>query len=143
MDIFIERDRRTNYSTISKCFINGVFECFIIEDVDRGLRASMTLDEINKRKVKGKTAIPAGRYEVIVDRSIHFKKDLPLLLDVPGYEGIRIHPGNTAADTEGCLLPGTVRGVDMVMNSRTAFTQLFEKIKTALSKKEKIYITLA
>ena len=66
---------------------------------------------------------------------------LPLLLDVPAYEGIRIHPGNTDADTEGCLLPGKTKSADMVASSRLAFTALFEKIKAALQR-EKIFISV-
>jgi len=101
----------------------------------------MPLDEIKAGKVHGKTAIPSGTYQVAITFSNRFKKYLPLLINVPGFEGIRIHPGNTAADTEGCLLPGEFRNHNQVTNSKKAFTKLFEKLK-AVEKKEKITITI-
>lgn len=141
MEILIERTTRTSNSTIGVCMVNGIFECYTLEDMDRGLRQDMPLDEIKAKKVYAKTAIPAGRYEIVITYSSRFKKPLPLLLNVPGYEGIRIHPGNTAANTEGCILPGTEHKEDMVLNSRAAFSQLFQKIQAA-AKREKVFIEI-
>lgn len=141
MELSLIAVSKTAKSTISRLLIDLQFECFILEDVDRFLKQSMPLEEIAAKKVHGKTAIPEGRYEVIITMSNRFKRRLPLLVNVPGFEGIRIHPGNTAADTEGCLLPGTGRGLDTVTSSRTAFDGLFRKIDEAL-KTEKVFITI-
>ena len=141
MELVLVRSTKTEQSTISELYVNGAYECFILEDVDRGLTHAMPLSEIQAKKVHGKTAIPIGRYEIAITFSNRFKKYLPLLLSVPGYDGIRIHPGNTAVDTEGCLLPGDTRNPDMVLNSKKAFTALFDKLQTA-SGKEKIFIDI-
>lgn len=90
-------------------------------------------DPVRLIKVARVTAIPAGQYEVIVSRSVRFGRDLPEILSVPDFSGVRIHPGNTAEDTEGCILPGTHAGIDEVQNSRIAFDQLFERIRAAVS----------
>jgi Family of unknown function (DUF5675) len=93
---------------------------------------SYTLEDVLRLdgvKVPGATCIPAGTYEVIINFSQRFGRPMPLLLDVPGFQGIRIHSGNTAADTEGCVLVGQERGEDVVTNSRMAFAPLFSKIK--------------
>jgi len=104
-------------------------------------------DKIREEKINGITAIPRGTYDVIITMSNRFKRLLPLLLNVPNYEGIRIHPGNTSEDTKGCLLPGlslgTVNEKRAVTNSRQAFEMLFKKIQTSLNKGEKVTIKLA
>ena len=141
MELELIRISRTNISTIGELFIDGVFECFILEDRDMGLRKDMPISELITKKVKAKTAIPEGRYEVVINFSNRFKKLLPLLLDVPAYAGIRVHPGNTAADTEGCLLPGVNKATDKVTSSRVAFNALFGKMKAA-SAHEKIFIII-
>ena len=141
MELELTRTIRTARSTIGEMTINGVFECFILEDKDRGLVQTMPVSELIAKKIKAKTAIPAGRYEIVVSFSNRFKKMLPLLLNVPVYEGIRIHPGNTDEHTEGCLLPGKTKSPDFVGSSKAAFTVLFDKIKAALQK-EKIFITI-
>jgi len=141
MELKLIRKERTEESTIGELSINGVHECFVLEDKDRGLTQSMTLEEIKAGKVHGKTAIPAGRYEVAITFSNRFQKYLPLLINVPGYEGIRIHPGNKAEHTEGCLLPGKTRGINVVGESRKAFADLFAKLK-AVEKREKVFIEI-
>ena len=95
------RKIKTDKSTIGELFINGEFQCYILEDTDRGLYQDMPLQELLSKKIYGETAIPTGTYEVVISFSNRFKKYLPLLLNVPGYEGIRIHPGNYAKDTLG------------------------------------------
>lgn len=124
MKLKLVRETLTEVSTIGSLYVDGVFECYILEDKDRRL-------EEGGEKVYGRTAIPLGTYEVIVDMSNRFKRLLPLVRNVPQFSGIRIHPGNTDADTEGCLLPGTTKGADKVLNSRTAFDRLFKKIQEA------------
>ena len=141
MELELTRSVKTNKSTIGELTVNGVFECFILEDKDRGLRKDMPISELIVMKIKTRTAIPTGRYEIVVSFSDKFQKMLPLLLDVPAFAGIRIHPGNTDANTEGCLLPGKTKSPDMIGSSRVAFTALFDKIKAALQR-EKIFITI-
>ena len=141
MELELKRSVKTNKSTIGELTVNGVFECFILEDKDRGLRKDMPISELIVMKIKTRTAIPTGRYEIVVSFSDKFQKMLPLLLDVPAFAGIRIHPGNTDANTEGCLLPGKTKSPDMIGSSRVAFTALFDKIKGALQR-EKIFITV-
>ncbi|HMK20113.1 MAG TPA: DUF5675 family protein, partial [Chitinophagaceae bacterium] len=141
MELELTRSVKTNKSTIGELTVNGVFECFILEDKDRGLRKDMPISELIVMKIKTRTAIPTGRYEIVVSFSDKFQKMLPLLLDVPAFAGIRIHPGNTDANTEGCLLPGKTKSPDMIGSSRVAFTALFDKIKAALQR-EKIFITV-
>ena len=141
MELELTRSVKTNKSTIGELTVNGVFECFILEDKDRGLRKDMPISELIVMKIKTRTAIPTGRYEIVVSFSDKFQKMLPLLLDVPAFAGIRIHPGNTDANTEGCFLPGKTKSPDMIGSSRVAFTALFDKIKTALQR-EKIFITV-
>jgi hypothetical protein len=141
MELLLKRKIRTDKSTIGELFVDEVFQCFILEDKDRGLSAGMTLDELKKKKVYAQTAIPAGRYQVALTFSNRFQTYLPILLEVPAYEGIRIHSGNTSANTEGCLLPGTSYSTDFVSNSKAAFRTLFAKLK-AVEKKEKIFITI-
>lgn len=120
MKLVLDRQDYTNESTIGKLFVDGVFECYVLEDVVR-----------QGAKVFGETAIPQGTYEVIITQSPRFKRLLPLLVKVPGYEGVRIHPGNTAKDTEGCLLVGTGHQANMVTDSKTAFNKLFAKLEKA------------
>lgn len=111
--------------TIGKLYVDGVYVCDTIEDKDRYLDDSMTVSEILKRKIKGQTAIPTGHYNIEITYSPKYKRMMPLLLGVKGYSGIRIHSGNTAKDTEGCLLVGknTVKG--MVTDSRNTYQRLF------------------
>lgn len=122
----------TNY-TISRLYVNGVYECYVLEDVVRGPGI----------KVPGQTAIPAGTYNVIIDFSDHFGRDFPHILDVPMFDGIRIHSGNTDADTEGCLLLGqTWNGGDGVYNSRLAFNAFFPKLQAAINAGEEVTIEI-
>lgn len=119
--------------TIGRLFVNDVNTCFTLEDVVRP-------DGV---KVFGETAIPEGTYKVIVNYSNRFQKLMPLVLDVPGFEGIRIHPGNTAADTHGCILVGTNSTGTTITNSRKAYDPLFEQIKAAFDAGEEIWLTIS
>lgn len=132
----------TDNSTIGELFHEGKHVCYILEDVDRGLDQHQPLNFIASKKVFGKTAIPTGKYEIEITYSNRFKKPLPQLMNVPGFEGIRIHPGNAAGDTEGCLLPGTHYTTDMAQNSRVAFLPLASAIEMALDKGEKVFISI-
>jgi len=143
MDIVVRRNIKTSKSTISPFTIIGnPFSCFSLEDVDRGLSSKMPLQQIKMAKVFGKTAIPSGRYQVIINESTRFGREMPLLLNVPGFSGVRIHPGNTSADTEGCLLIGKEHATDIVTNSRLAFAEFYIILKQAIDKGEAVYITI-
>ena len=133
--------KRTGY-TISRLYINGELFCNALEDEDRGLRQDMTINEIKKRKVYGATAIPSGSYECVNTYSNRFKKNLPLLKDVPGFDGIRIHSGNTAKDTEGCILVGQNLEKGKVLNSRAWYDKLLAKMQEAWNKKDHVVIDI-
>lgn len=122
--------------TISSLFVDGAKLCDVLEDPIRDL------GEDGSGKIAGKTAIPGGRYEVILNESPKFGRILPLLLDVPFFEGIRIHRGNTAKDSHGCLLPGENRKRGQVINSGYYEKKIVELITEAQKRKEKIYITI-
>jgi len=118
--------------TIGQLLVDGEHECWTLEDIVRPTGAP---------KVYGKTAIPYGTYPLDITFSNRFQRDLPLVRNVPGFEGIRIHSGNTAENTEGCLLVGTGRTGTSVTNSRVAFNALFVKIRDAIRRGEKVTIT--
>lgn len=119
IDLLLTRKPSSAVCTLGTMKLNGVFECYTLEDPTRSI------------KVWGATAIPAGVYTVIITMSNRFKRLLPLVMNVPGFEGIRIHPGNTAADTDGCILVGNATRGDSVINSRVAFEALFAKLQEA------------
>ena len=140
-NLLLKRTTRTDKSTIGELHLNGKFFCYTLEDRDRGLKQTDSLLSIKARKLFGITAIPAGRYEVALTWSNRFKKYMPQLLNVPGYEGVRIHVGNYPEETEGCLLVGIGKGVDKIIDSRTAFTALMQQLEYAVTK-GKIFITI-
>ena len=123
---------------IGKLYIDGEYFCDTLEDKDRGLTDNMTVSEISKIKVKKETAIPTGTYKVTITYSNRFKKNMPLINDVKGFEGIRIHSGNTSNDTEGCILVGFNKVKGNVINSRDTYNKLFN----VLSKSNNITITI-
>jgi hypothetical protein len=131
MELYLKRIARKPGYTIGKLYIDDLYFCDTIEDTDRGLRQDMPLSEIKKTKVMHKTAIPAGRYRVIVNMSPSKKRLLPRLLDVPGYEGILIHRGNTENDTSGCIIVGENKVVGKVINSTHHELKLVELLKKA------------
>jgi len=137
MEIILIRQIFTESSTIGSIYINNDFICFSLEDPDRHLEK-----KTNKSKIYGNSAVPRGKYELIINYSNKFKKLLPLLLNVPYFKGIRIHPGNTPADTFGCILCGTQFAKDKVLKSRLAYIKLFSIISKAHNK-EKIFITIS
>ena len=139
---------RPTYS-ISKLYIDDVYFCDVLEDTQRGLKQTDDLQVIKSKKVYGNTAIPRGTYKITMDVvSNKFKSrawakpyggKLPRLLDVPGYEGVLIHPGNTSKDTLGCILVGKNNIVGQVTNSVNTFHTLMNKL---LAEKDDITITL-
>lgn len=142
MKIDLHRKWRKNGYSIGILSINGERVCETLEDEDRGLKAELSLATIKQLKVSGQTAIPVGTYQVVMSYSPRFKKMLPLLTGVPGYSGVRIHSGNTAKDTEGCILCGRNTAVGTVTNSRYWTNKVISRIEEAVSKKEEILITI-
>lgn len=125
--------------TIGKLYIDGCYYCDVLEDVDRGLDDSMSVDEILKKKIKGQTAIPTGTYPVKITYSPKYKKNMPLIENVKGYSGIRIHSGNTHKDTEGCVLVGKNKEVGKVLESRKTYNALYKILSET---KERIIIDI-
>ena len=124
--------------TIGRLYVNGKLFCDTLENTDRGLDQKMTLEELQKRKVYGKTAIPTGTYRVTMNRKspkfskIDYYKDfcggyMPRLLQVPGFEGVLIHRGNREDATEGCLLVGDNTSKGGLSNSKVRWEDLMEK----------------
>jgi hypothetical protein len=142
MELQLKRETFTEQSTIGTLSIEGKFECFILEDKDRGLSDTMSLEKIAGTKVYGKTCIPYGRYEIDWTMSARFKVMMPILLNVKGYSGIRIHKGNTEVDSLGCLLCGTRKKSNMVTESTLATRNLYAKIENAKKQGQRIYITI-
>ena len=99
----------------------------------------MGSEMVIRDRVYGETAIPSGKYEVCITMSSRFRCPLPLLVNVPGYEGVRIHAGNTARDTHGCLLPGKNDRVGQVSNSRATMAALQKQIEEAIYQNSKVY----
>ncbi len=136
MKITVTRNRFTDISTIGDMEIDGEFECVVLEDKDRRL-------EDGGEKIKGSTAISRGIYKVTIDKSVRFGKFMPHIIDVPGFEGIRIHSGNSAADTSGCLLTGMdIAGPDAVSRSRMAYEAFFKKLQVAIDEDEEVTIEI-
>jgi hypothetical protein len=138
MMLQLVRDPSNQFCTFGRLSVDGQFECFTLEDVVREVPGQ----PVEQWKIPEQTAIPSGTYNVIVNMSQHFQKPLPLLLNVAGFDGVRIHSGNTAADTEGCILLGQSEGPAAVLNSRVAFDALFPKIQAALARGETVQIRI-
>lgn len=130
MELELKRTKKGKDYTAGQLSINNQFFCWTLEDLERD------------KKIPGETAIPKGRYEIVLNMSNRFKTYMPLLLNVPGFEGIRIHTGNTKADTEGCILVCNEDSRDgFGGDSRTAFKNLMTQLRK-VEKKEKIWITV-
>lgn len=131
MKLVLRRDRFTEKSTTGKLYVDDVFQCYTLED------------RVREAKIAGKTAIPEGTYTVVINRSPRFGVDMPLLMNVPNFTGIRIHSGNHAGHTDGCILVGKIRLPDFIRSSRVAYYALFHKIKTALDRRQSVTIEVA
>lgn len=152
MELLLYRIARRDTYTIGHLYIDGKYFCDTIEDKDRGLSQNMQPSVIRAMKRKGVTAIPTGRYRVTLEvkspkfSAKKYEKNygfcdgyLPRLINVPGFDGVLIHIGNTARDTEGCLLVGKNTKVGKVLESRAVFVKLYEELKKA---NNSIYITI-
>jgi hypothetical protein len=123
------RDTFTDNTTIGKLYVNGEYFCETLEDKDRGLHQDLPTEENTRLKVYGETCIPYGKYKVIVTPSVRLKRTLPLLVNVEGFQGIRIHKGNSKKDTLGCIILGTTRGVDAVYQSTIQEERIVKLLK--------------
>lgn len=121
MKLELDRVQKDADVTIGSLQVDGDWECWTLEDPIRA-------DGV---KIYGETAIPAGLYTVDITQSPRFGRMLPLLLDVKNFSGVRIHPGNTTSDTEGCILVGMDRHGKSIGRSRLAFDALFRKLEAA------------
>lgn len=141
MLISIVRTDLTDEYTIGRMMIDGVFECFTLEDKVREDDRPYA-----QWKIKNETAIPRQRYRVVITESIRFKRDMPLLIGnkefADNWSGVRIHAGNTAKDTSGCILVGKRVGDGCLEQSRVAYTALFDKIDYAISHSETVYLEI-
>ena len=154
MNITVKRIAKRASYTIGKMYIDGKYFCDTCEDTDRGLTQYMSLAEIKRKKIYSRTAIPTGTYNVTMNvvsprfsKRDFYKKNcdggrVPRLLNVPGFDGVLIHVGNSAADSNGCLLVGKNSQVGKVLNSTNTFLALYKKLKEASLKGEKITITI-
>lgn len=142
MEIVLDRVYKKENYTIGKMFIDGIYFCDTLEDKDRGLYGFMSEAELKKKKVYGKTAIPTGTYTVKMTYSTKFKKLMPLVDKVKAFDGIRIHAGNTADDSLGCILVGKNKAVGKVLESRDTFSKLYKKIENAWNKHEEITLRI-
>lgn len=142
MEIRVKRIARKDGYTIGQMSLNNEYFCDTLEDTDRGLKDTMQVNEILAKKVKAQTAIPTGKYDVILTFSPRFKRVLPLLLNVPGYQYIRVHNGNRPDSTEGCLLVGENKAKGQVLNSRATLEKLMSVLLECEKRKEKVTITI-
>ena len=153
MELTLERRYKCNGYTIGRLLIGGRYFCDTLEDVDRGLDSNMPLEEIKRRKLKSITAIPTGRYRITLSvKSPKFgnkqfyhnvcRGKLPRLLDVKGFDGVLIHSGNTAKDTDGCVLCGENKVKGQVINSQDTFRKLYPILSAADKRGEQIWITV-
>lgn len=153
MELLLKRIALKPNYTIGHLYVDGVYFCDTLEDKDRGLSSSMPLTTIKAKKVKGETCIPYGAYKVTLDvvssKYSNFTKypyvkfcggKMPRVLNVPGYDGILIHAGNTDKDTEGCILVGQNKVVGKVVNSQATWRELYDTLLD--KKKEGITLTI-
>ena len=131
MNLHLRREPSQPWGTLGHLSIDGEPECFSLEDIVR-----------DGPKIMHQTAIPAGRYRVIISYSLRFGKMLPLLLDVPNFTGVRIHAGNFSKDSSGCVLVGLGRIPNGVNRSREAMDRLLPQLATALAGGEQVWITI-
>lgn len=128
IQIKVVRDTFTEQCTLGKMYIDGKYFAETLEDKDRGLNQALPLEENKRLKVKGQTCIPYGKYKGIVNVSPSKKRLLPRLLNVPAFDGILIHKGNTNADSLGCILVGTKRGLNQIMQSTVKELQIIQML---------------
>lgn len=152
MELRLNRRYKGPKYTIGNLYIDDIYFCDTLEDIDRGITSSTSLEDISRKKVYGQTAIPTGTYKVNLNVVSPKFKDrswakpyggkVPRLMNVPGFEGVLIHPGNTDSDTSGCILVGKNTVVGKVMESTITFNGLMKKLLEAKAKGESIQINI-
>lgn len=153
MKLLLQRIYTCSEYTIGNLYINDKYFCDTLEDTDRGLDSAMPLAKIQQLKIKDKTAIPTGTYNILMNvvSPKYSKKQyyvdvckgmVPRLASVPAYEGVLIHVGNTAADTSGCILVGFNKVKGNVIYSKAAFNKLYNILKVMSNRGEQITITI-
>lgn len=130
MNLVLRRSPPQTTCTPGSLYLNGDWQCYTLEDLPRPV------------KIAGETSIPAGNYRVSLTMSPRFKRVLPLIEGVPGFTGVRIHPGNTDRDTAGCILVGQGFKHEALSSSRVAFDQLFARLSQAAARKEPITLLI-
>lgn len=155
MELTLHRRYNGPNYTVGSLLVDGLYFCDTLEDKNRGLSSTMSLEEINKIKIKSETAIPYGTYKVTLNvkspkysnfdkyKYVAFTKGyIPRLINVPGFEGILIHAGNQDKDTDGCVLVGENKVKGQVINSQATWIKLYKLLQKADSSKEPITITI-
>ena len=135
MKLQLQRKTFTNNSTGGELYIDGTYFCDTLEDTCRNLNNGGV-------KIKHETAIPKGTYSVIVNESTRFKRRLPRLLNVPQFEGVLIHAGNTASDTSGCILAGQKYANDFLSNSTPYEIEIVKRLDAAIGEGKAIIIEI-
>lgn len=142
MEIFLIRGNFNDEYTEGRLFIGGAYICDTIEDCDRGLDNGMPEEVILKKKVYGKTAIPVGRYKVTIDWSNKFQKNLIRILNVKGYDGIRMHSLNEASQSLGCIGVGKKTSDGWIGESRKTYSIIHKIVEEALRQGDRVYLTI-
>lgn len=135
-ELTVNRQPSATCHTAGELLWDGAHQCYTCEDVIREVPG----EPVETWKIDGETAIPAGRYQLAMTWSDHFDEDMPEVLNVPGFTGVRIHTGNDEDDTEGCLLVGTAQTPAGVSGSGDAFGAFLPKLEAALAAGE-VWIT--
>ena len=141
MNLTLKRLNLTPNYTEGELYVNGVYFCKTLEDTNRDLNKNGQFDN-NEKKVYGETCIPYGKYKVILSYSPKFKRELPEILEVPDFQGIRIHRGNKISDTLGCILCGEKIKNGYLSNSTPYEIKLVELFKQAKSRNEESFIEI-
>lgn len=153
MQLLLKRIYTCPSYTIGHLYVDNVYLCDTLEDTDRGLSQDMTVEQIKKIKIQDRTAIPIGIYNILMNIvSPKYSKrqyyidvcggKVPRLDNVPGFAGVLLHAGNTAADTSGCILVGENKVKGKVLYSKATFEKLYAILKAAHVKKEDISLTI-
>ena len=141
MNLTLKRLNLTPNYTEGELYVNGVYFCKTLEDTNRDLNKNGQFDN-NEKKVYGETCIPYGKYKVILSYSPKFKRELPEILEVPDFQGIRMHRGNKISDTLGCVLCGEKVKNGYLSNSTPYEIKLVELFKQAKSRNEESFIEI-